>query len=60
MPGPLDALLLLYALPGVDEVDSSKSPPLTLLEGEVARRLLDPIVTIPARHASKYITMTRA
>ena len=49
---PLEALLLLYALPGVDEVDSSKSPPLMLLEGEVARRLLDPIVTIPVRYVT--------
>lgn len=42
-----EALLLFHPLTGVDEVASSKSPPLALLEGEVARLLLEPIETVP-------------
>lgn len=42
-----EPLLLFHPLTGVDEVASSKSPPLALLEGEVARLLLEPIETVP-------------
>lgn len=42
----LEVLLLFQLLVGADEVASSKSP-LTLLEGEAMRRLLEPIEKVP-------------
>lgn len=43
----LEVLLLFQLLAGVDEAASSNSP-LTLLEGEAMRRLLEPIEIVPA------------
>lgn len=52
--GTLEARLLFRLLPGVEEdvSPSSKSPALTLLEGDVALRLLEPIQAVSLKGKS--------
>lgn len=51
--GAVEALLLFHPLTGVDEVASSKSP---VLEGEVARLLLEPIEMVPVHQQTSFQT----